>query len=179
MTERTQNRSELVTAANGMTLLRLLATPVIMYLFIVDQPWPAAILFVLAALTDFLDGWLARSQGTTSEFGKMFDPLVDRVFIGGVAIAVLFTPWAPPTWAVVIVVGRDLLLLGGFAVLKRMGASPPQVTMTGKVATALLMSGLPGLVIWPTVGLILLAAGIILSLLAGYEYVRKGIISLK
>lgn len=179
MVEHTWDRSDLVSAANGMTLLRLLATPVIMYLFIVDEPWWAAVLFVLAALTDLFDGWLARSQGTTSEFGRWFDPLVDRIFIGGTAIAVLFTPWAPPVWAVVVVIGRDILLLGSFTVLKRMGASSPPVTMTGKVATALLMSGLPGLVIWPPMGMFLLITGIFLSLLAGYDYVMKGIISLK
>jgi CDP-diacylglycerol--glycerol-3-phosphate 3-phosphatidyltransferase len=75
--------------------------------------WLAFALFVTAAATDFLDGWLARSLGQVTAFGRVADPFVDKVLVCGTLIAMLRFPSAAaylPTWVVVAIVAREFLV---------------------------------------------------------------------
>ena len=163
---------------NLLTLSRLLAAPVVAALIIGGNTVAAAAVFAAAAATDWLDGQVARRTGATTRFGTMFDPLVDRIFIGSAAVAILFTDFAPPLWAVALLVGRDLLLVAGFRLLKSRGIKLPPIAFVGKMATALIMVAVPLLVVLPSVGIVLFYAGLSLSLLAGLSYVVQGIKSL-
>ena len=96
--------------------------------------------YTVAAITDFLDGWIARATQTVSWFGKVADPIMDRVLlftgvVGLVAVGDL------PLWVAVFVIGRDIVLLGGNIYLRQFYKRPVDVIYIGKVATALFMTG--------------------------------------
>ncbi len=78
----------------------------------------ALIVFIIATITDFFDGYLARKRGLTSNFGRIADPLVDKIIIcGGFIVFVLYTPMIIETWMVVLIVVRELIIgvLRGYA----------------------------------------------------------------
>ncbi len=109
------------------------------YSQVVPKPWMldlAATIFVLAAATDFLDGYLARKRGQVTALGRVLDPLVDKVLVCGAFILLAGRPFVDATghnvtevhaWMVVVIVGRELLVTGlrGFneSVGKSFGAS--------------------------------------------------------
>ncbi|MCL5291769.1 MAG: CDP-alcohol phosphatidyltransferase family protein [Actinobacteria bacterium] len=173
-----------MTTANVLTISRLLAVPVYLYIFFAmgDGYRPLAlVVFGLAALTDYFDGFLARRSGTVTEFGKIADPLVDRVLIMSAVIA-LYIKAAGflPVWAVAVVVGRDILMLIGAAVVL-LNRKSLQIKMAGKVATAIILVALSILTIdklgnlyLRDVGLALFYLGLAFSLITGLFYLGSG-----
>jgi cardiolipin synthase len=135
----------LYTVPNLFTLLRLLCLPLFLYLlFVRDSPAAAAWLLGALGATDWVDGYLARRLGQVSEFGKKFDPTVDRLlFI--VALVAIIIAGAAPTWFCVAVLVREVLVGATIAIatvffhMQRF-----DVTWWGKLATALLMFAIPG-----------------------------------
>jgi nicotinamide-nucleotide amidase len=123
---------------NALTVSRLLSIPVLMALLVMrfpDHDQIAAGLFVLASLTDTLDGNLARRRRQVTELGKFLDPLVDKLFILSVLI-VLVQEGELPAWVVVVIFGRELLI----TVLRSLSASQGRViaaTPFGKTKTVL------------------------------------------
>lgn len=97
---------------NQLTILRMILTPVFLILFLSGEPLLIQIsfaVFIIAALTDWYDGWLARKFNYITEWGKFFDPLADKIltsaaFIGFVFVGVL------ELWMVLLIVIRDLLI---------------------------------------------------------------------
>jgi CDP-diacylglycerol--glycerol-3-phosphate 3-phosphatidyltransferase len=97
---------------NAFTFLRALLVPVILWLLLVssdgDGPrWWAFGIFVFASLTDTADGWVARRYGTVTDFGKLADPLADKLLVGGALASLAFVsevPW----WAVLVIVAREV-----------------------------------------------------------------------
>ena len=97
----------------------------------------AVSLFVLAALTDYLDGWFARKLDQVSHLGKILDPLADKIYIAGVVITMLIQGTIP-LWLVLPVLARDLLiLLGGIYIRHTKGIVLPS-NWTGKWAVGAL-----------------------------------------
>lgn len=162
---------------NALTILRFVAIPVFVVLFVQagDGPaWGAGVFFAGAALTDQLDGYLARRWSVESPFGKVADPLADRLMI----VAAVITLWASgriPLVAAVIVLARDLLLLVGYKLLVPRGY-PFEVSFLGKVATWILYASLCLVIVtekgtlWP---LVLLWLGIVLAVAAAIQYVLR------
>jgi len=104
--------------------------------------WGAAIM-VVAALTDNMDGWFARRLHQTSEWGKILDPLADKIAVGSVAVILLLLDSIPP-WFVILLLMRDILILtGGIFVRARYGAVLPAIGIgkwtVGIVAATLFM----------------------------------------
>jgi cardiolipin synthase len=135
----------LYTIPNLFTLLRLLCLPVFLYLlFGRDNPAGAAWLLGGLGATDWVDGYLARRLGQVSEFGKKFDPTVDRLlFI--VALVAIIVDEAAPIWFCVAVLARELLVGGTIAIATVFfGMTRFDVTFWGKLATFLLMFAIPG-----------------------------------
>ena len=98
-----------------------------------DGPsWPAGVIFALAAITDQLDGWLARRWRVESAFGKVADPLADRLMID-VAVVLLVVYDRLP-WVALIILLRDLLLVGGYKLVVPRGYEF-EVSLLGKIAT--------------------------------------------
>ena len=162
---------------NALTLARFAAIPIFIALLVQDQDgpsWPAGIVFGLAAITDQLDGYLARRWHVESAFGKIADPLADRLMIDSAAILLALEgklPWA----GAAIIVLRDALLVAGYRLLMPRGYEL-NVTMLGKIATWLLYLSVGILTVtghatdWP---LWIFWTGLVLGLLAFGEYALK------
>ncbi len=162
-----------LTLPNALTLLRLLAIPVVLLLLLAERDVAAVGVFVLAAITDFLDGVIARRWGGTSYLGAVLDPVADRLMLSSVAV-VLALRGILPFWAVAILVGRDVLaLVGSFAFRGKI-----RVNKVGKAATAILMTSVAVIMYRPgtpgeILGEVMFALGLGLSLVAGALYVGK------
>lgn len=120
---------------NSLSLLRLAAAPLTAWLIVADHDSAALLLFVLAGLSDGLDGFIARHWRLTSRFGAWLDPAADKLLMLFCFLALLHmgvTPW----WLVVLVVLRDLCIVAG-AVLARVLGVPLTVraSMLGKIST--------------------------------------------
>lgn len=98
---------------NILTTSRL-GLAVVLFGLIAAEAWAAALaVFIVAATTDWLDGYIARKQGLTSAFGRNFDPLVDKVLVCGAFIFLLPVAGAGlTTWIVTLVVARELVITG-------------------------------------------------------------------
>lgn len=156
------------TLPNALSLLRLFMVPVVVALLLDGTDGLAAAFFVLAALTDFIDGRLARRAGPT-RLGRILDPLADRLMLSSVAV-VLAIRGLLPVWAVAILVGRDVLALFGGVVM----GGKIKVNRVGKAATAVLMGAVALVVIRPgAVGETFFYAGFALSIVAGLMYVAS------
>lgn len=141
----------LLTIPNALSLARLLILPVI-YLDLVDGRLVRAfVLLVIFALTDWLDGYLARRLDQVSRFGTLLDPISDRVLFLVVGIGFVMADLFP-LWALVVLLLRDLAVLVVGAVLLLRGAQPPAVTRIGKTATFGLMWAFPTFLLAAIVG---------------------------
>jgi len=120
---------------NLVTLIRLVLTPFIIGDILNGRPSGALTLFLCAAFTDAIDGWLARISDTSTQFGAYLDPIADKVLMSGIFLALgaaQFVPW----WFVAIVFGRDLYLLLAVAAmlsLTKVRQFPP--SKWGKLST--------------------------------------------
>ncbi len=124
---------------NALTLLRLALIPffVAVYIFAGDgSSWAAGWIFLVAGITDQVDGFLARRWRVESRFGKVADPLADRLMIDAAVILLWLEGKLPWPGAVVIVL-RDVILVGGYRLLMPKGVEL-SVSLMGKVATWLL-----------------------------------------
>jgi CDP-diacylglycerol--glycerol-3-phosphate 3-phosphatidyltransferase len=160
---------------NALTILRLLAVPVfVVLLYRTDGEGSYALagLFAAAALTDQVDGYLARRWHVESEFGKLADPLADRLMIDA-AVLLLCVDGRLPWVALAIVLGRDALLIGGFGLVKDRGYDF-SVSTLGKASTWMLYAAIVGVIAsdkgteWP---LWLFWIGVGLAVLAAVFYV--------
>jgi cardiolipin synthase (CMP-forming) len=162
---------------NALTLVRFAAVPVFVIAFLAagdGAAWGAGFLFGGAAITDQIDGWLARRWHVESRFGRIADPLADRLMIS-VAAVLLWHEDRIPWPAALIILSRDLLLVVGYKLLAPRGLEV-EVTRLGKVATWVLYFGVAMVIVtrkgtdWPIWALWL---GIALSLGAATQYVRR------
>ena len=139
-----------------------------------DAPsWPAGIVFGIAGITDQVDGFLARRWHVESQFGKIADPLADRLMIDAAVILLAYydrLPWI----GLAVIVGRDVLLLVGARVLQPRGIEL-EVNFIGKTATWILYAAIGFRIVtepstqWP---LYLFWVGIVLALVAAVFYAR-------
>lgn len=171
-------RSALATPANGITLLRLLATPVVVVLVVQLGPsWPAVVAWVLMSSTDFVDGWVARRQGVTNS-GAFLDPLADKVLVLG-ALATLAGTGLVGWWPVVLIAGRELAMSAYRTVVARHGVSVPArplakaKTAAQDLAITLILLPLTGRHhLW--MGRDLLWVSVVLAFVSAWQYVVDG-----
>ncbi len=140
-----QETDRLLTVPNLFTLARLLCLPVFLYLlFVQDNRAAAAWLLGGLGATDWVDGYLARRLGQVSEFGKKFDPTVDRLLFIVATVAIIIDE-AAPVWFCLLVVIREVLVGGTIAIATLFfGMVRFDVSWWGKAATFLLMFAIPG-----------------------------------
>jgi len=96
------------------TAARIAVVPGVMALILLDAPggrWPAFILYVLAAATDSLDGWLARSRGEVTVAGAFLDPLADKLLVSGALLALVETGEVS-AWVVMVIITREFAVTG-------------------------------------------------------------------
>jgi CDP-diacylglycerol--glycerol-3-phosphate 3-phosphatidyltransferase len=162
---------------NALTIARFAAIPVFAWLYLEagDGPaWGAGLFFAAAAFTDQLDGFLARRWHVESSFGKVADPLADRLMIG-TAVVLTWATGRIPLAAALVILARDLVLIVGYRSLAPRGYEL-DITFLGKVATWVVYASLGFVLVtdegteWP---LVLLWLGIALAIGAGLQYVRR------
>ncbi len=144
----------MLTLANRLTILRILMTPVIAVLLLYRQMGIALTLFLLAAVTDGLDGLVARSWKQKTTLGMVLDPVADK-FLLTAAVITLTVLDELPRWFTIFVVSRDVLIIGGSMILYMfLGKMSLPPTWLGKLTTgfqfvtvlaAMLDNFLPGL----------------------------------
>jgi len=169
-------RAPLAQLPNALTILRLALVPVFILLMARadgGHSWAAGFVFVAAALTDQVDGWLARRWHVESAFGKVADPLADRLMIDA-AVIMLWLDDRLPLIALGLIILRDVVLVGGYRVFAGKGIDL-NVSLLGKVATWVLYASLCLIIVttdgtqWP---LWLFWIGLALAVAAGIGYVN-------
>ena len=170
--------SQLWNLPNALTMLRLLLVPVFGYLLAVDTAtsrWAAAVVFVLASLTDLADGAIARSRNLVTTFGKVADPIADKT-LTGVALLGLSILGELPWWVTIVILGREIgITLARFFVIRH-GVIPASRGGKAKTVTQMLaiflylipVSGWLADLRWPAM---LLAVA--LTILTGIDYIVR------
>lgn len=96
---------------NKLTILRIVLIPVCLFLWAQGWPLAAAVVFAVAAITDFFDGYIARKQGLVTVFGKFADPVADKILVL-TTMVFLCADGRLPAWAVSVVAARELMVDG-------------------------------------------------------------------
>jgi len=117
--------------SNLLSFGRLLLTGPAVLAVLEDQKDLAVMLFVVAAISDFLDGWVARRLDQTSDLGRALDPIADKIFVAGVALALLVGEYVP-IWFVAPVLVRDVLRLAGGLYVRQRTGTLLESSWTGK-----------------------------------------------
>ena len=166
-----------MTTASKITLVRVALIPAYMILMYLSgggaNPfmWGALAIFIIASVTDFADGYIARKYNQVSDFGKFLDPLADKLLT--LAAMCMFCEWGTvPAWALMLVLTREFAVSG-----LRMIAGPKGKVIaagwSGKVKTASTMVGLCAWMAFPTIGWVgvaVTAVIVITTLYSGIEY---------
>lgn len=160
---------------NALTIARLCLIPVFVALMLSAEgghSWAAGIVFGIAGVTDQIDGYLARRWRVESDFGRVWDPLADRLMIDA-AVIMLYIADHMPLAGLLVIIGRDLLLMLGYKAIAPQGYRL-EVNLIGKAATWLLYAGIGFLLVtprsthWPYW---IFWSGLALALVAGVLYV--------
>ena len=164
---------------NKLTMARILAVPVFIVLYMMGHNIIATIVFILASLTDMLDGQIARKRGLVTNCGKIMDPLADKILVYSAFICMVQIGIVPG-WMLVIILFREFIVSG----LRTVAAADGTVIAagkTGKLKTILQMIAVPLLLLnnWPFsyIGIpgdqIFLWAQLIMTIVSGVEYVYE------
>ena len=180
---------------NLLTLSRILAVPILVFLLWKPAPWDYALTFVLycvVGITDYFDGYLARAQGLRSRLGQFLDPIADKIMVASVLVMLMASRKAdglPPIiqdWSVIpalIILLREIMVSGLREFLAELKVLVP-VSALAKWKTTFQMVALGGLILgggfpaqqWiHVVGIICLWAAAALTLITGYDYLRIGL----
>ncbi len=161
---------------NKLTILRIILVPVFVALMMLEMFWSATAVFVIASLTDMLDGYLARKRNEITNFGKFADPIADKILVVSALLCLMETA-VIPAWAVIIVIAREFIVSG-----LRMSAASQNVviaadgfgkikTITQMVSITMLLLGFGG--IFGIVALVLFYISVALTFLSGVSYIVK------
>ena len=185
----------MLTLPNILTLSRILAVPILVFLLWKPGWYDYAVTFVLYCLvgiTDYFDGYLARAQGLTSRLGQFLDPIADKIMVAAVLVMLMASRKAdgdPPIiedWSVIpalVILLREIIVSGLREFLAPMHVAMPvgalakwKTTLQLVALGALILSGgFPGEPWMHLVGLASLWAAAALTLITGYDYLRIGL----
>lgn len=168
---------------NALTALRLLLVPVFGWLLLADgggNPdlrWAAAVVFVVASLTDYVDGALARRHNLVTTFGKVADPIADKA-LTGVALVGLSLLGELPWWVTVVIIGREVVVTVIRFVVIKDGVIP--ASRGGKAKTvsqmlAIVLYVLPLAGPWLTVRAIVMGIAVVLTVATGIDYAGRAV----
>ena len=169
-----------MTTASKITLVRVFMIPLVMIAMYLSKGvsgmwmWVALGLFVIASVTDFIDGQIARKCNQVSDFGKFLDPLADKLLT--IAVMTMFCEWGRfPAWALMLVLTREFAVTG----LRLVAAPKGRViaaAWSGKVKTASTMIGLCAVLVFPQNAILLwvvTAVIVVTTVYSGVEYFVK------
>ena len=161
---------------NKLTVGRIIATPVFAVLYAMGMNIPSFIIFILASLTDMLDGKIASKYNLVTNFGKIMDPLADNILVYA-AFCLMVGKGLVPAWMLIVILCREFVVSG----MRTVAASEGIVIaagMTGKIKTVLQMIAVPLLIlnqplILAQAAQVFLWASLVMTVVSGIEYVAK------
>lgn len=166
---------------NKLTMGRIFAIPVFIVVFLMGYRYAATVIFILAAITDMLDGKIARKYNLVTNFGKLMDPLADKLLVMS-ALICLAQIGDVPGWMVIIILGREFIITGMRQVAAAQGIVIAAGT-TGKIKTITQMIAIPLLLLnnWPfsllsfnlPMDTIFLWIALVMTVVSGTEYIVK------
>ena len=166
-----------MTTATKITMVRVLLLPVFMILMYLSGGeeglwmWLSLAVFIIASLTDFVDGYIARHYNQTTDLGKFLDPLADKLLT--IAAMVMFCEWGVfPGWALMLVLTREFAVTGLRLIAVQKG-TVIAAGWSGKVKTASTMIGLCAMMALPGIDVlnaIVIGVIVITTLYSGFEY---------
>ena len=141
------SRKEILTIPNGITGIRALAIPFFLWAYIsLDNVLLALVILTVGAISDYVDGKVARALNQESALGAMLDPAIDRAYIAATVIALVIKD-VVPLWMLLLLIGRDLWLALILAIKRRRGTGVFEVSFLGKTATFNLLYAFPFLLV--------------------------------
>ena len=165
---------------NKLTLARVIAVPFFIATYMLGMYWVALILFIAASLTDMLDGKIARARNLVTNFGKIMDPLADKVLVYS-ALCLFIEQGIIDAWMMIIILAREFAIAG----MRAVAAAEGRVLaagMSGKIKTVLQMvavplimlaQAVPSVPVLMTLGYIVFAASLVMTVYSGGEYILK------
>ena len=162
---------------NKLTLARIIAVPFFVVFYMKGMAIISLIIFVLASLTDMADGKIARKYNLITNFGKIMDPLADKILVYA-AFALMVANGTIPAWTLIIILAREFLVAG----VRTVAASTGIVIaadMAGKIKTVLQMFAVPCLIICTVhpvlyyCGYVLFYASLVMTVISGANYCIK------
>ncbi|MEE4357064.1 MAG: CDP-diacylglycerol--glycerol-3-phosphate 3-phosphatidyltransferase [Desulfococcaceae bacterium] len=170
---------QLFSNPNFLTLFRMAAAPGIVCLLLVPNRFTsflAAILFSLAAISDYLDGFFARKWGLTSNFGKVMDPVADKLVVSSSFIMLVSLGWIP-AWVICIIIGRELAVSGLRSIVAESGEDV-SASWLGKYKTGFQIAAIIPLLIhspyfginFHAIGMFFLWGALIFTIWSGTDY---------
>lgn len=167
--------------ANRLTMFRMILIPFfLLALYLLPTPWGEYIgvgIFIIASLTDFADGYIARKYNLITNFGKFMDPLADKLLVGA-ALIYLTEIHLIPAWATILIISREFLI-SGFRLVAAEKGLVISAGIWGKIKTAVTMVAIP---IWllplkydfmPVLNLILIFFVVGLTVFSAVDYLAK------
>lgn len=161
---------------NALTVGRILVIPIFILLLTVWKDalshYLAAIIFALASVTDYLDGYLARKWQVVTNFGKFADPMADKILVMTAFIMLVELGFAA-AWVVAIIICRELAVTGLRLLLVENGGTVLAAAMPGKIKTFSQMFAIMFLLLhWNLLGQITLYIALFFTLYSGYDYFK-------
>lgn len=165
---------------NKLTLARVIAVPFFIVAYMMQSYWIALIIFILASLTDMLDGKIARARNLITNFGKIMDPLADKVLVYS-ALCLFIEQDIIAAWMLIIILAREFAIAG----MRAVAAAEGRVLaagLSGKIKTVLQMIAVPMLILAQClpdlgalmkIGYIIFIASLIMTVYSGAEYIIK------
>ncbi|MCX7885390.1 MAG: CDP-diacylglycerol--glycerol-3-phosphate 3-phosphatidyltransferase [Caloramator sp.] len=160
--------------ANKITMLRIILVPIFLFILTIKVKYGtfiAAVVFIIAALTDTLDGYIARSRNQVTKFGKFMDPLADKLIVTAALIS-LVEMKKLQTWVVMIIIAREFAITG----LRAVAASEGIVIAAskwGKAKTVLQIIAIVAALIEFPYNNILIFIAVIITVISGIDYIYK------
>ncbi len=176
------NRHQILTLPNGLTIIRILAIPIILFLLFYPERicrLITTLFFLLVAVTDTLDGYFARRRGLVTTLGKFLDPLADKLLIVAALIA-LIPARGIPAWMVIVIIGREISVTGLRGIALSQGIVISASTL-GKYKTVFEVASITFLILngkyfsieLHQVGMGLLWIALGLAVISGIDYFKK------
>ncbi|NLK44214.1 MAG: CDP-diacylglycerol--glycerol-3-phosphate 3-phosphatidyltransferase [Tissierellia bacterium] len=174
--------------ANKITIFRVFLVPVfllVLYSNISYSTYIAALIFIIASLTDSLDGYIARSRNMITNFGKFVDPLADKILVSAALIS-LVELGKIPAWVVVVIIAREFTI-SGFRIIAASEGITIAASSLGKIKTVtqlmaiilLLLNNFPFNKFNLPIDMILLYISLFFTVISGIDYIYKNISTLK
>lgn len=161
---------------------RIIAVPFFIICFVMKFYWPALVLFCAASITDWFDGKIARARGLVTNFGKIMDPLADKILVYS-ALCLFIDDHIISGWMLIVILAREFAVSG----MRTIAASEGTVLaagMSGKIKTVLQMIAviaiilglcMPAMPVIMTIGMFTFYASLVMTIYSGCEYIIQNI----